>query len=322
MSKIQRIILIVVFVTVISLTVLSQLVSNHNVKAYHEWHEGELNITDVKPWYNMHLENDHVTMKFVITNYTNRTHEFFLQERIFSLSNPEIAKELPNSTLLDDITLQANSNGTIPFSQQLPVGSWFLSVMMMADSPNGIEVDYGKQFFVVEPMQDLYSYGAVLATIILAVATIGLVFFARNQTTAITSTIQEQRRTSRLAYAPFIWPRFRLNQLDGNPILYFENIGNGAAININIEMTLASGQVKRFTRFAFSHHLSGSIDLNIPRAGSFGVEWHNTEINLMGNPRIITRMRYEDVTHEPYDIRGMIIFENNEVRFEVESGFW
>lgn len=87
-------------------------------------------------------------------------------------------------------------------------------------------------------------------------------------------------------------------------------------------MTLPSGQIERFTRFALSHHLTGSIDLNITRAGGFGVEWQPTRINLRSNPRIATRMRYQDVTHTSHDIRGTIIFENNEVGFEIESGSW
>lgn len=75
-------------------------------------------------------------------------------------------------------------------------------------------------------------------------------------------------------------------------------------------------RVETINRLAFSHHLTGSIDLNTTRAGGFGVEFHATNINLRINPRIPTRMRYQDINGDPYDISGTIIFENNQVRFE------
>lgn len=156
-------------------------------------------------------------------------------------------------------------------------------------------------------------------TTVLAGATVWLAISGRKQTRIMNQNMLDQQRMARLAYGPLIWPRFKRRLTSAglsNPTLWFENIGNGAALNVDIEMTLASGQTERFHRFAFSHHLEGSIDMSL--GGGFGVESHNTGINLNANPRIPTRIKYQDVTGEPYEIVGTIIFQNDEVRFEEE----
>lgn len=158
------------------------------------------------------------------------------------------------------------------------------------------------------------------ATAALAIGTFVLAGLGIRQDRLVNRNIRNQERVSRLAYGPLIWPRFEQSNLDGRwqTTLYFENIGNGAALNVDIAMTLVNGQPFRFTRFAFSPHLAGGLDMNVGR-GSFGVEKQNTGVDLDVNRRIPATIRYQDITMQRHEIRGVIIFENNEVRLEVEQ---
>lgn len=130
--------------------------------AYPQWHEAEVTITDSKPWYGMFLENERVNMNLSIKNNMNETHTFYLLERTDSFTNPELTRHI-NNTIYDPVTIKANSTQIIPYSQQLPVGSWYLFVMVMSDNYQSNQVDDEVQYFVVQPVQDLYIFITALA---------------------------------------------------------------------------------------------------------------------------------------------------------------
>ncbi|MFZ0184540.1 MAG: hypothetical protein WAL88_06880 [Nitrosotalea sp.] len=258
MSKIVRIILMPMLVSMIFLGVLSAFTLNHNAKAYPEWHEGELNVTDVKPWYGMHIENDHVTMNLVITNHTNKTHTFWVIERIASLSNPEIVKSLPNSTLYDDKTVDPYSTGSLTFSQQLPTGSWYLAMMMMADGPNGIQVDDKTQFFVVQPFQDLTLFLGIIISAGIGILTVIALFATKRSADKQARELRKQTDLSeakfRLLNRPWLGSHGHLKFENTQLVLPYTNYGQLPTTSTKAQFLVSSTQI---TRMHF--HVSGIV---------------------------------------------------------------
>lgn len=258
MSKIVRIILLFIFLSIVFLGILSTFTINRNAQAYPEWHEAELNVTDVKPWYNMHIESDHVTMNLVITNHTNKTHTFWVIERIASLSNPEIVKLLPNSTSYDYKTVDPYSTGSLTFSQQLPTGSWYLAMMMMADGPNGIQVDDKTQFFVVQPFQDfLLLLGMIVSGIIGGATVIALLFtthFGAKQTGELKKQTDLSEAKFRLLNRPWLGSHGHLKFENTQLVLSYTNHGQLPTTSTKAQFLVSSTQI---TRMHF--HVSGVI---------------------------------------------------------------
>ncbi len=244
-------------VIIISLGLSSSFDLNHNAKAS-EWHEGELSINDVKPWYNMHIENDHVTMNLVINNHTNKTHTFWLLERIGSLSSPDIVKSLPNSTLSDDKMVGPNDTGILTFSQQLPVGSWYLAIQMEVDSPNGSQVDDKTQFFVVQPFQDLLlSYGAIISAVIGGATVTGL-FVTKYSADKQTSEMKKQTHLNEVKFSllnrPWIGSHENLKFEDSQLVLSYANYGQLPTTNTKAQFLISGTKITRMHL-----HLSGVI---------------------------------------------------------------
>lgn len=319
----------------------------------------EIGTIDVKendhmPKIGFYTVGDNVTIALNFTNHSNETRYLKIVESFGPYSNPNGPYPAQH---WQDISSTVNGNSTITISHTfvaIDPEVWELivdadgfnsynltgvadpyysnqydtyvhpssdrDIRVLAESMHNSSVAAGNNLNEVK-QQGNYILLSAAATAALAVATVALAISGFRQTQLMNRNVRDQERLSRLAYGPWIWPRFEMINFDGTwrTILFFENMGNGAAINVDIEMTLASGQISRFRRFALSHHLAGGFDLEMARRGSFGVERHNTGINLNENPRIPAIIRYQDVTMERHEIRGVIIFENNEVRFEMEQ---
>ncbi|HEV2192548.1 MAG TPA: hypothetical protein VGR54_02890 [Nitrosopumilaceae archaeon] len=256
MSRIVRIILMSMLVIVISFGTSFTL--NHCVKAYPEWHEGELNINDVKPWYDMYLENDRVHMNLVITNHTNKTHTFWVIERIDSLTNHEIIKSLPNSTLYDNKLVGPNDTGVLTFSQQLPVGSWYLAIQMEADSQNGIQVDDKTQFFVVQPFSDLLLFYGMIISAVIGISTVTALLLTRHSAAQQTGELKKQTHLNEVKFSllnrPWIGSHENLKFETSQLVLSYTNYGQLPTTNTKAQFLISSTKISRMHL-----HVSGII---------------------------------------------------------------
>lgn len=92
---------------------------------------------------------------------------------------------------------------------------------------------------------DFSSYATDIFIILGSIATASLVMFLFLQ-------VREMRRTNRLAYEPFIVPRFRVH--GGRRILIFANIGSGSAHDVRINLLDANNdqEIGRFSRLALA----------------------------------------------------------------------
>ncbi len=262
-----------------------------------------------KPWHGMFLESDRIYIDLIVENKMNAEKFFIVELDLELVSDPE--QSISDSL---HINLESFEHKPREYRTSLIPGQWKLSLNLYENSTDCCHQQGYKTWFVVQPVQDYYSFLTIMAAIGTGSATTGAliatIIFSRrhvksaqkqneilldsqkvqkNQVEELQNHLTEQRRIVKLAHLPHIIPR--QDQEDGKFVIKsIQNIGNGPAKNIEVTIKKATEDTGISLKIL---GLTANQAFTIPE---------DKKIRGNINDEIEIKVKFDDVTDTEHDL--------------------
>lgn len=144
-----------------------------------------------KPWHQMFLDTDQITMDIVVENKANSTKVFVSSIELKLLSDPEQSEK---RILVDE--LNPGDKDIDEVRVTLIPGKWQMSVSLHEDSQDCCDQHQYQTWFVVQPVQNFYNFLASIGAIFGALSAIIAVVFQQLNNSRHSRETKEERKHS------------------------------------------------------------------------------------------------------------------------------